>query len=676
MDPITETRADCCDYDQGGREVNSSASHREWTQQLLLRGLFDPEWYYETYPDIRDSGMAPLEHYVRYGAQEGRSPCAEFAVDSVSLRYSISPTDALPRTLNEGLHRGWFLGRELPVHVDESLLAGWTELLGGEYPFSVPKAAQFAARLNSAAAARSALERDTSARIAALRITTRDTAALTLHAHFLDSWNDVAPMIRAASDAGIEVFVTATSAQAVATVARDLPMVDSDNFRLVPNQGRNFGPLLTELAKPLSAFEVVGHAHLKRSSHMKTDERDVWLSNLLGMFTPSDGLFSSVATLLENPDLGVLGRFDSRVLPYWANHWLKNSGLSHHLFPQVETEGFLEYPVGGFFWAKSEAIAPLLRHDWSLDDFPEEAGQLDGTMQHAVERLLGALPKALGFSVRISTDTGESVRDIVLREYLGQLNPHRLDALLARVNSVSLDFFDTLFYRLSEDVDHARRSVGQVLDGEGLISADDYVRLRGDVEHQLRVSLAEETDVTLDAVCRRLAEILGRPEQATRLAELECAAELHDLRPRPGMVKFVQGLLTQRKVHILSDTYYPGEFLREVMRRHQVPINRLSVQASADSGVRKDRDPNIWDRFESGPYHAHFGDNVVSDIQNVVARGIEAVHVAHPDDLHWMVTGDYPARYSGPIDPRVWSADRADPWLLGQGKSLAGVADV
>jgi hypothetical protein len=37
-------------------------------------GLFDPTWYLEKYPDVKSAGVDPAEHYVRYGAREGRLP--------------------------------------------------------------------------------------------------------------------------------------------------------------------------------------------------------------------------------------------------------------------------------------------------------------------------------------------------------------------------------------------------------------------------------------------------------------------------------------------------------------------------------------------------------------------------------------------------------------------------
>jgi hypothetical protein len=49
-------------------------------------GAFDFAWYLEKYPDVAASGMDPVLHYVRYGADEGRWPRADF--DTAAYRHS------------------------------------------------------------------------------------------------------------------------------------------------------------------------------------------------------------------------------------------------------------------------------------------------------------------------------------------------------------------------------------------------------------------------------------------------------------------------------------------------------------------------------------------------------------------------------------------------------------
>jgi hypothetical protein len=49
--------------------------------------LFDPAFYLERYPDIREAGVNPLLHFIRYGAAEGRKPCPLFQPDYYLSRY-------------------------------------------------------------------------------------------------------------------------------------------------------------------------------------------------------------------------------------------------------------------------------------------------------------------------------------------------------------------------------------------------------------------------------------------------------------------------------------------------------------------------------------------------------------------------------------------------------------
>lgn len=51
---------------------------RAQVQMLRKSGLFDEAWYLNRYPDVAREGLDPIEHYVRYGAYEGRDPSPTF----------------------------------------------------------------------------------------------------------------------------------------------------------------------------------------------------------------------------------------------------------------------------------------------------------------------------------------------------------------------------------------------------------------------------------------------------------------------------------------------------------------------------------------------------------------------------------------------------------------------
>jgi len=56
-----------------GRPVRRFGWWRE-ARRICRRGLFDPDFYRERYPEVAAEGVDPLYHYVRYGVAEGRVP--------------------------------------------------------------------------------------------------------------------------------------------------------------------------------------------------------------------------------------------------------------------------------------------------------------------------------------------------------------------------------------------------------------------------------------------------------------------------------------------------------------------------------------------------------------------------------------------------------------------------
>jgi hypothetical protein len=63
----------------GGEGGRTDAVEAEFLkQEEILREHLDQEYYLATNPDVRESGMDPVRHYVREGWREGRNPAADF----------------------------------------------------------------------------------------------------------------------------------------------------------------------------------------------------------------------------------------------------------------------------------------------------------------------------------------------------------------------------------------------------------------------------------------------------------------------------------------------------------------------------------------------------------------------------------------------------------------------
>ncbi|HNR02684.1 MAG TPA: glycosyltransferase [Anaerolineaceae bacterium] len=55
-----------------------SYKHAKAKSLIEKSALFDAHWYTAKYPDVPGTGLDPLNHYLRYGAVEGRNPSASF----------------------------------------------------------------------------------------------------------------------------------------------------------------------------------------------------------------------------------------------------------------------------------------------------------------------------------------------------------------------------------------------------------------------------------------------------------------------------------------------------------------------------------------------------------------------------------------------------------------------
>ena len=167
-----------------------------------------------------------------------------------------------------------------------------------------------------------------------------------------------------------------------------------------PNRGRDIGPLLTEFAGELQDYDVVGHIHTKKSLHHENRRlidqwREFLLENVLGGRKPMIDVI--LEALERDPNLGLVFPDDPHVIG-----WMSNREIARDLMQRMELlndlpDKFINFPIGTMFWARTQILKPLfdLKLDWS--DYPEEPIPPDGTMLHAIERILPMLSEHSGY---------------------------------------------------------------------------------------------------------------------------------------------------------------------------------------------------------------------------------------------------------------------------------------
>jgi glycosyltransferase involved in cell wall biosynthesis len=161
------------------------------------------------------------------------------------------------------------------------------------------------------------------------------------------------------------------------------------DIRVVPNRGRDIGPLLTAFRAEIAAYDVVGHIHSKRTLGIDNRLGETWREflwqNLIGGLYPM--MDFALERFAEDEGLGLLFPEEPHLVDWNENYPIAETlaaraGIATPLPP------FFEFPVGTMFWARPQALAPLVGLNLGWEDYPEEPIDDDCTVLHAIERLL------------------------------------------------------------------------------------------------------------------------------------------------------------------------------------------------------------------------------------------------------------------------------------------------
>lgn len=186
-------------------------------------------------------------------------------------------------------------------------------------------------------------------------------------------------------------------------VAAQLPraiLARSDvTLHAAENRGRDIAPFLALLRSgSLNDYDAVLKVHTKRSPHLPHGEilRKALFASLAGRAST----VSRVLGQMRDPAVGMVGW--RRVFMTAKRHWHTNrervEDLARRLDPPAEPR--LAFFGGSMFWFRPAAFGSVARTIIRQEDFEPEAGQIDGTLHHALERCFAIAAAASGYSVR------------------------------------------------------------------------------------------------------------------------------------------------------------------------------------------------------------------------------------------------------------------------------------
>ncbi|MDO5647480.1 rhamnan synthesis F family protein [Paracoccus sp. (in: a-proteobacteria)] len=219
-------------------------------------------------------------------------------------------------------------------------------------------------------------------------------------------------------DAPVRVYISTDGDDKAALIRASFPDAD---IRVTENRGRDIYPKLFAFSDAYDAHDVVLHLHGKKSLH--SGRLDQWLEHILDCLLPSRDQTNRILSLFQTiPRLGLVIPLTFRgVLK--AAHWGANYDIGRELAfrmgltDPLPDDNMLRFPVGSMFWGRVSALRPVLDLNLTPAHFPPESGQVDGTLAHAIERMIGVGCTGSGHHILPVAGRGVKAHNRFLRSY-------------------------------------------------------------------------------------------------------------------------------------------------------------------------------------------------------------------------------------------------------------------
>ncbi len=172
-------------------------------------------------------------------------------------------------------------------------------------------------------------------------------------------------------------------------------------------RGREISALLVACRDIVLNYEYICFVHdKKRKDYIPEADFNLWIENLWRNTIGSEKYILNVLNVLDtNKKIGLLvppEPIGNYLSAWYDNVWASDFELANQLVEEMNLKCDLDInksPVtlGTFFWAKSVALKKLFKKNWKYEDFDEEPLKDDGTISHAIERILGYVAQDAGY---------------------------------------------------------------------------------------------------------------------------------------------------------------------------------------------------------------------------------------------------------------------------------------
>ena len=268
----------------------------------------------------------------------------------------------------------------------------------------------------------------------------------------------------------IQIYICSSKSE-VLEKCREKLSVGNVIYCLKENRGRDISALLVAMRTEILKYDYFCFVHDK-SPNQKHLIQDVefWNRNLWENTLANENYIYKIIELFEaNERLGLLSPpepFGEYYSDYYDNTWHDDYENTVELAKKMKLNADIArdkeaFILGTVFWARTAALQKLMEVQWQYEDFPEEPLPIDGTISHAIEKILGYVAQDAGYysgtimtedyAARLLLDSQDYMRKMFYqlqkREHV--LNMHQINNLEereAKIKNLFKEFPDIYIY--------------------------------------------------------------------------------------------------------------------------------------------------------------------------------------------------------------------------------------
>lgn len=418
--------------------------------------------------------------------------------------------------------------------------------------------------------------------------------------------------------------------------ACQLSRIENVYVNIFKNQGRDIAPFYVGFGERLSGYKYLLHVHSKKSKHIEAGGAE-WRQYSLNGLVGSTEIVSKIFEKFEgNEKIGLIYPDCHPEIPMIGYTWMGNRAMGQQVLNELGikfSEGLFNYPAGSFFWVKTDAIRKLFNRGYQLSDFPKEAGQIDGTLAHALERAIVFAVNDMGYhSYIIDMENDIMRKDISIKPYYEYLNMTQYDARerLMSYDTVSFGVFDTLIEFLPVNLSDV---VLMVKERFGF--NDDFVSYRIQAEQIARAGRGHGlTILDIYNVFTAIAPFDSAAAEEIRKAEEELL--LANVIPRKDVRELYRYLKENGKeIVIICDSFYMKDTIEAALVKCGY-IGFDKIWLSSELGIDKSDDLLWKSLYMECPSkgHIHVGSNVYTDWYMLERMGTASMWLMSPFEAY------------------------------------------